>query len=119
MRPKATSVSVVVLLFAAVFLTASCGSSHTRLRFANMTPDESSLDLLVDSTKLSSVNFGSASAYTSIKSGSRHLQVEPSGTSTAIIDQTSSVTSGSDNTLFSLNFSSNIWSVIATDDNSA
>src|SRR5947207_15578481 len=90
MRPKATSVSVV-LLFAAVFLTSGCGSTHTRLRLANMTPDESSLDLLVDGTKTTSVNFGSGSAYSSIKSGSRHLQVESSGTSTAIIDQTSSI----------------------------
>ena len=118
MRPKATSVSVVLLL-AAVFLTSGCGSTHTRLRLANMTPDESSLDLLVDGTKTTSVNFGSGSAYTSIKSGSRHLQVEPSGTSTAIIDQTSSIASGTDTTLFSLNFSSNVWSMIATDDNSA
>ena len=118
MRPKATSVSVV-LLFAAVFLTSGCGSTHTRLRLANMTPDESSLDLLVDGTKTTSVNFGSGSAYSSIKSGSRHLQVEPSGTSTAIIDQTSSIASGTDTTLFSLNFSSNVWSVIATDDNIA
>src|SRR6266566_1758520 len=118
MPSKATSVSVV-LLFTAVFLTSSCGSSNTRIRFANMTPDESTLDLLVEGTKVTSVNFGTASGYASVKSGSRHIQVEPSGTSTAIIDQTSSFTSGTDSTVFSLNFSSNVWSVITTDDNSA
>jgi hypothetical protein len=118
MRLKATSVSIVLLL-TAVFLTSSCGSSHTHLRLANMTPDESSLDLLVDGTKVTSANFGSASGYFSVSAGSRHLQVEPSGTSTALIDQTSSFTSGTDSTIFSMNFSSNIWSVVTTDDNSA
>jgi hypothetical protein len=84
-----------------------------------MTPDEPSLDLLVDSTKVSSVNFGTASGYLTITSGSRNLQIEPSGTTTVLINQTSSFTSGTDSTILSLNFSSSISPITLTDDNSS
>jgi hypothetical protein len=109
----------ILFLSIAVFLLSSCGSSHTRLRFANMTPDEPSLDLLVDSSKVSSVNFGTASGYLSITSGSRNLQIEPSGTTTVLVNQTSSFTSGTDSTMLSLNFASSISPIILTDDNSS
>jgi hypothetical protein len=84
-----------------------------------MTPDEPSLDLLVDSSKVSSVNFGTASGYVSITSGSRNLQIEPSGTTTVLVNQTSSFTSGTDSTMLSLNFASSISPIILTDDNSS
>lgn len=45
--------------------------------------------------------------------------MEPTGTSTAIIDTTVSASSGSNLTLISLNHSFNISSVVLTDDNSA
>jgi hypothetical protein len=121
LRLKSAGISVSILLLSiSVFLLSSCGSSsHTRLRFANMTPDEPSLDLLVDSSKVSSANFGTASGYLTITSGSRNLQIEPSGTTTVLINQTSSFTSGTDSTILSLNFSSSISPITLTDDNSS
>jgi hypothetical protein len=121
LRLKSVSICVSVLFLSlAVLLSSSCGSSsNTRLRFANMTPDEPSLDLLVDSSKVSSVNFGTASGYLSVTSGSRNLQIEPSGTTTVLINQTSSFTSGTDSTMLSLNFASSISPIILADDNSS
>jgi hypothetical protein len=115
-RSHATSVSVVLLL-TTVFLTSSCGSSNdTRVRLANMTSDESSLDMLIDGSKVVTANFGAASGYVS---GIRHVQVEPSGASSVLIDQSPNLSSGSDTTVFSLSISTNIFPVVATDDNSA
>jgi hypothetical protein len=83
-----------------------------------MTPDESSLDMLVDGSKVTSANFGAASGYVSVSSGVRHVQVEASGTSSVLIDQSPSINSDTDTTVFSLNFSTNVFPVVATDDNS-
>jgi len=86
----------------------------------NATPDEGGLDLLVDTKNVaSSVRYGAASAYSSVGSGSRQLQVEPTGSTTVLIDRTDSVSSGANLTLVSLNFSFNISSILLTDDNSA
>ena len=104
-----------------VSFTMGCGSSsNARIRLVNAMPDESGLDLLVDSQSVATgVGYGTASGYSSVSSGSRHLQVEPTGTSIPIIDTTASATSGSYLTLISLNYSNNISSAVLTDDNSA
>ena len=108
-------------LIALASLTIGCGSSgNAKIRLVNATPDESSLDLLVDAKNVASgVGYGAASAYTSVGGGTRHLQVEPTGTTNVLIDTSSSVGSVSNLTLISLNFSFNISSVLLTDDNSA
>ncbi len=114
--------SAVLGLIALASFTIGCGSSsgNARIRLVNATPDESGLDLLVDSTNVaSSVAYGAASTYSSISSGSRHLQVEPTGTTTILIDRTNSVGSGNNLSLVTLNFSFNISSILLTDDNSA
>ncbi len=111
----------VVGLIALASFTIGCGSSsNAKIRLVNATPDENSLDLLVDTKNVASgVGYGAASAYASVSSGTRHLQVEPSGTTNVLIDTSSSIGSGSNLTLVSLNFYSNISSVLLTDDNSA
>jgi hypothetical protein len=108
-------------LIALACLTIGCGSSsNAKIRLVNAMPDEGGLDLLVDTKNVASgVAYGAASAYTSIGSGSRHLQVEPTGTTTILIDTTPSITSGSNLTFVSLNFSFNSSSILLTDDNSA
>ena len=111
----------VLGLIALASFTIGCGSSsNAKIRLVNATPDENSLDLLVDTKSVASgVGYGAASAYASVSSRKRHLQVEPSGTTNVLIDTSSSISSGSNLTLASLNFSFNISSVLLTDDNSA
>ena len=111
----------VLGLIALASFTIGCGSSsNARIRLVNATPDEGGLDLLVDTKSVASgVGYGAASPYASVSSGTRHLQVEPSGTTNVLIDTSSSISSGSNLTLASLNFSFDISSVLLTDDNSA
>ncbi|HEY1272064.1 MAG TPA: DUF4397 domain-containing protein [Terriglobales bacterium] len=113
------SLGVVVSL--ALLFTTACGSSgHTRVRFMNASPDVSSLDFLVDGNAIASnVAYGTASNYMSVSSGSRHVQVEPAGTSSFLIDQNSSFNSATDSTFIAANFSTSISALILTDDNSA
>jgi hypothetical protein len=107
-------------LIALAALTIGCGSSSKpKIRLVNGTPDQSGLDLLVDKNSVASgVGYGSASTYVQVSSGSRRLQVEPTGDTTILIDRTDSIGPGTDRTLVSLNYSFNSTSVLLMDDNS-
>ena len=92
----------------------------TRFRLMNAVPDESSLDLLVDSTSVSSdLAYGTSTGYQTTKSGSHQVAIEPSGSSTALLQQSITFASGSDTTIISSNFSLHIANLVLTDDNSA
>jgi Domain of unknown function (DUF4397) len=86
----------------------------------NAVPDESSLDVLVDSTSVSTnLAYGTSTGYLSEKSGSHQVGIEPSGSSTTLLQQSISLASGSDTTVISFNFSSSVANLVLTDDNSA
>jgi len=71
--------------------------------------------MLIDGNAVaSSVTYGSASGYSSVSSGSRHLQVEAAGTSNIFSDQTISLGSGSSSSVLS----TNSGSTVLTDTNS-
>jgi hypothetical protein len=102
-----------------LMMAMGCGGSSTKIRLVNAAPDESSIDLLVDSkTVASSVTYATASAYQGVSSGSRHLQVEPTGSTTPIIDETISLNSGN-YSLLATGFVNDVVPVLLTDDNSA
>ena len=122
MRCRAWVLFCAVLTLSALAFTTGCGSSSssTKIRMVNAMPDETSLDLLVDTKSAATgVSYGAASSYQSVSSGSRQLQVEATGLTTILIDRTDSLASGSSNTLASLNLSSNVSSILLSDDNSA
>jgi hypothetical protein len=105
----------------AILLIVGCGGGgQTRFRMMNAVPDESSLDMLVDSVSVSgNVAYGTSTGYQTTKSGSHQVVIEPSGSSTPLLQQSISFGSGSDTTIISNNFSSNIANLVLTDDNSA
>lgn len=117
------------VLFAAVFmiaslaaLTTSCGSSSSvaKVRLVNGTPDEASLDLLIDTkSAATSVAYGASSSYVAIATGTRELQIEPNGSTTLLADRSDSISAGTNYTLLSLNFSFDPQSVLLIDDNTA
>src|ERR1700751_4769866 len=114
------SLGLGILTLAAVLLTAGCGSSKTQLRVMNAVLDESNLDLLVDGTSsATNIAYGTSDGYHSIASGSRHIQIEPSGTSSPLIDQNINFSSGTSTTIIAANFSSSITTLVLTDDNYA
>ena len=119
---KCVLICAALGLIALASFTIGCGSSSNgKIRLVNAIPDEGSLDLLIDTkSAATSVGYGAASSYVSIGSGSRHLQVEPTGLTTILIDRTDSISSGNTLTLLTLNFSfSPPTSVLLADDNSA
>jgi len=109
----------ISLLLLLTFVDFGCGSSSTKLRLLNAAPGEASLDALVDSKSVvTGIAYASASGYVSVSSGSRHVQVEPTGTSSPVIDETISLASGNTYTLMAGTFASNITGVLLTDNNS-
>jgi hypothetical protein len=114
MRPKSFW-AVASGVFCALFLAVGCGSSSAHVRVLNAAPIQSSIDMLIDGKNIaSSIPYGAASGYLTVSSGSRHLQIEPSG-STPFVDQTMSVSSGSYSTILSMASGA----TVLTDDNSA
>jgi hypothetical protein len=110
-----------LLCLGTILLSVGCGGGGaTRFRVMNAVPDESNLDVLVDGTTVASyVAYGTSTSYQSVKSGSRPVQFEPSGTTTSLLQQSVSFASGSDTTIIASNFSSSIGALVLTDDNSA
>ena len=118
---RLTSLCACILGLGIIFLMAGCGSGgSTRFRLMNAVPDESSLNVLVDSTSVSSnLAYGTSTGYLSEKSGSHQVAIEPAGSSTTLLQQSISFASGSDTTVISSNFSSSIANLVLTDNNSA
>jgi len=110
-----------LLCLGTILLIAGCGGGgSTRFRLMNAVPDESSLNVLVDSTSVASnLACGTSTGYLSEKSGSRQVAIEPSGSSTVLLQQSISLGPGSDTTVISSNFSSEVANLVLTDDNSA
>jgi Domain of unknown function (DUF4397) len=110
-----------ILGVGAILLISGCGGGgQTRLRVMNAVPDESSIDLLVDSVSVSTnIAYGTSTGYQTTKSGSHQVAIEPSGSTTPLLTQSISFSSDSDTTVISYNFSSNIANLVLTDDNSA
>jgi hypothetical protein len=107
--------AVVPLLLCAILFSIGCGSSSAHIRLVNALPSQSSLDMLVDSKNIASaVLYGSASAYATVSSGSRHIQIEPTVTTDVLVDQTTSLSSGTDTTVLD----TNSGAVVLTDSNS-
>jgi hypothetical protein len=118
---RLTSLYVCILGLGTISLLVGCGSGgNTRFRLMNAVPDESSLNVLVDSNSVSSnLAYGTSTGYLSEKSGSHQIGIEPSGSSTTLLQQSISFASGSDTTVISFNFSSSIANLVLTDNNSA
>lgn len=111
-----------LLMLTATFVAIGCssGGNHTQLRVMQTSPDETAVDVLLDGkTIVGGVGYATPTSYISVSSGSRHLQVQPTGTTTKVIDETVTFNSGTHYTLITDNFASAITPVLLTDDNTA
>jgi len=118
------SKAVALLALCGVFFAAGCGggglADKTNFRIMNATPDQTSITALLDGTSFaSSVTYGSSNNYAQTNAGSRHLQVEPSSSSSVFLDQTINLAGGTSNTAIIANFSSTGNAILLTDDNTA
>ena len=109
-------VGVVCLGFVALFTTACGSSKSTNIRLLNAFSSQPGLDMLLDGKDVASaIAYGSGSAYVSANSGSRHLQVETTGTTSIVADLTTSLGSGS----YSTALSTSSGTSVVTDDHTA
>jgi hypothetical protein len=110
---------LVTLCLLAVF-SAGCGSSSSNttvsLRIVQASPDAPASKILIDGTSVASnAVYGNNTGYQSVKVGSRHLQVIPVSGSSAIFDQSVSVSSTADQTLLLTGAASAIKPVLLND----
>ena len=118
---RLTSLCAAILGLGTMLLIEGCGGGgSTRFRLMNAVPDEASLDVLVDSTSVSSnLAYGTSTGYLSQKSGSHQIGIEPSGSTSTLLQQSISFASGTDTTVISYGFSSQVANLVLTDNNSA
>ncbi|HEX4487723.1 MAG TPA: DUF4397 domain-containing protein [Terriglobales bacterium] len=110
------------LTVAALLAAAGCGggSDQGKLRVMNASPNESGLDVLVDGKSIATgIAYGNNSDYISVASGSRHVQIEASGTTTILIDQNVSVASSGESTVLATNLAADISALVLIDDATA
>lgn len=113
---KLAPVAIGLFALAAVLVNTGCASSSSRVRLMNAFVGQSSLDMLINSkTVASGVIYGSASGYASVSSGSPNLQIENTGTTNVLVNQSISIPSKGDNTILATG--SGI--VVLTDNNTA
>jgi len=110
------------LTLGAILVTAACGGGGgtTQLRVLQASPNEPSVDTLIDSVSVNTnLGYGANTGYLSVKAGSRHLQIEPSGSSNFIINQTVSVANSDSYTFIVAGLSPNITGMFLTDNTTA
>jgi uncharacterized protein DUF4397 len=99
MRPKLFW-AVPMSVFCALLFATGCGSSSAHVRVLNAIPIQSNIDMVIDSKDVvAAIPYGSVSGYITVRSGSRHLQIEATGSSTPFVDQNISLSSGSYDTV--------------------
>ncbi len=98
---------------------SSSSSSTTQLRVVQASPSQADVNVLVDGNSVATVSYGAASNLIAVNSGSRHVQIEPSGSGTAFIDTNITFNSGDSKTLIVANTSPNVSALTFTNQNTA
>jgi uncharacterized protein DUF4397 len=95
----AVAIGVSCAIFFFLFIAVGCGSSssNAKIRLINAAPIGANVDMLIDSKSVANdIAYGSASSYASVNAGSRHLQLEPTGSNSAFSDVTITVKGSTD-----------------------
>jgi Domain of unknown function (DUF4397) len=93
-----------LVLSSLLVLSAGCGSGSgntAQLRFVQGSQDAPVVDFVVDGkTQATNLSFGNATAYISLSSGSRHVQVIPENATSPVLDERISLADSDYKTLF-------------------
>lgn len=117
-----SELSVGLLTLSMMLAATGCGggSGNAQLRVLQASPTASSVNLLVDNAVVSSnLGYGANTGYLSVRSGTLHLQVVPTGASTPIVDESVSVPSSGEVTVVVEGVSPSITGLVLTDNNTA
>ncbi len=112
-------VGLLALCLGTLF-SVGCGSgsssSTAQVRVFEGAAGAPSVNILVDGAVVAgNLGYGSATAYLTVKSGSRHIQAMPVAGGSSVLDQTLSLAASSTQTLLLTGTSSSIQSVVLTD----
>jgi hypothetical protein len=108
-------------LFLGVLFSIGCGGSSSssdtaQLRVFHGATGVSAVNILVDGTLQSgNLNYGAATQYLTVKTGSIHVQAVPSSGGSPMLDQSFSIASGANETLFITGTSSSVKSTVIGD----
>jgi hypothetical protein len=110
-----------LVLSAVVLFGLGCGSGgQGKIRVMNASPDIGSLNILIDGKNVSSsLSYPGFTDYLSVASGSRKLEVQTVSSTTDLVDQNVSVSSGGSTTVMLVNYASDLSVLTLTDDNTA
>ena len=116
--------SAFVCLLAVTLSISNCSStrsSDTQLRVLQASPDETTtLNVLLDgNTTFSNLALNTPTNYSAVNSGSRHLQVEASDSSTPVIDETVTLNRATNYTLITASFATSLTPIFLTDTQTA
>lgn len=116
---RLSSLVMTTLILGATLFTAACGDDHhSRLRVVHASPDAPNVDVAIDGkTVLTDVPYETASKYLTIGSGTRHVEVRATGTTTDVIDAKPNFDANKDYTILAVDFVANIAPLVLTDDN--
>ena len=115
--PRRAGAFVFLLVVTLSMSNCSNSGSNAELRALQASPDETtSLNVSLDgNTTFSNIALGTTTNYASVASGSRHLQVEPSNSSTPSIDETVTFNTSTNYTLITANFATSLTPILLTD----
>ena len=118
--PQQRVVVCVGLLCLLATVLSGCGSSTAKARIVNASPGEGAITATIAGTSVASnLDYGTASSYATVKSGSVTLDVEQSSTSNSVLDQAINLTSNDTYTILVANYSTALAVVTLTDNNSS
>ncbi|HVO79986.1 MAG TPA: DUF4397 domain-containing protein [Terriglobales bacterium] len=109
------------MILTTMFVAVGCSSGgRTQLRVLQASPDETAINVLIDGkTLVGDVGYATPTNYASVSDGSRHLQVEPVGSTTPVIDETVTFNRGTNSTLITANAAVSITPILLTDNTTA
>ena len=111
---------LLAVIIALVWPALGCSSGTARARLLNASPGEASINGMVNSSSFASnVGYGTASNYTSVTSGLVMLEIEPSGSTTPLLNETQVLTSNMPYTVMVAGYLPSISTAVLTDNNSA
>lgn len=110
-----------LLLSAVVLVGLGCSSGgQGKIRVMNVSPDIGSLNILVDGKNVSSsLAYPGFTDYLPVASGSRKLEAQTVSSTTDVVDQNVSVSSGGSTTVLLVNYAASLGVLTLTDDNTA
>ncbi len=110
----------LIALFSLGCGSSSSSSSGTTIRFVNASPDQDSVNVLIDGVTVTTalMNGGTATAYLPVASGARRIQIQDPNSLQFLIDTTPTI-SGTNTTYIVTNHSNALAPLILTDTNTA